>query len=121
MNHLASLPVETLNSMGLRTLQDIEITTSPTSCPVRIPALEIRNLSVKRRGKTVLKNINISADYGDIVGIIGENGIGKTTLARTVCGLMKEKTGNVYFAGQLMNIRMRKQFAFLVVWREAYF
>lgn len=115
MEYLASLPAETLNSMGLRTLQDIEITVSPASCPVSVPALEIRNLSVKRGGKTVLQNISISADCGDIVGIIGENGIGKTTLARTVCGLMKEKTGEVYFEGQLMNIHMRKQFAFLVM------
>ncbi len=115
MNRLASLPAKTLNGMGFRTLQDIEIKASPTSKPERIPALEIRNLSVKRGKKTVLKNVNISADYGDIVGIIGENGIGKTTLARTVCGLMKEKTGEIYFAGQLMNTHMRKQFAFLVM------
>ena len=115
MNHLSALSVETLNRMGLRTLKDIEISASPTSCHAKTPALEIRNLSVKRGKKTVLKNINVSADYGEIVGIIGENGIGKTTLARTVCGLMKEKTGDIYFAGQLMNIRMRKQFAFLVM------
>ena len=89
--------------------------TSPASCPVRIPALEIRNLSVERGKKTVLKNINISADYGDIVGVIGENGSGKTTLARTVCGLMKEKTGDIYLAGQRSDIRMRKQYAFLVM------
>ena len=115
MNNLSALSVETLNRMGLRTLRDIEISASSTNCHAKTPALEIRNLSVKRGKKTVLKNINISADYGEIVGIIGENGIGKTTLARTVCGLMKEKTGDIYFAGQLMNIRMRKQFAFLVM------
>ena len=115
MDQLAAVPVESLNHMGLRTLWDIDISVSPASCPVKIPALEIRNLSVKRGKKTVLENINISADHGDIVGIIGENGIGKTTLARTVCGLMKEKTGDIYFSGQLMDIRMRKQFAFLVM------
>ena len=54
-------------------------------------------------------------DHGDVVGIIGENGIGKTTLARTVCGLMKEDERDIYAAGQLTNLRMRKQFAFLVM------
>ena len=115
MGELAFAPVESLNRMGLRTLWDIEVSPSPISYTTRDSALEIRNLSVKRGKKTVLKNINISADYGDIVGIIGENGIGKTTLARTICGLMKENTGDIYLAGQRMNIRMRKQFAFLVM------
>lgn len=115
MDMLASTDVAALNRMGLRTLWEAEISTSPASCPVRIPALEIRNLSVERGKKTVLKNINISADYGDIVGVIGENGSGKTTLARTVCGLMKEKTGDIYLAGQRSDIRMRKQYAFLVM------
>ena len=115
MNRLVDTPVETLNSMGLRTLRDIEISPSPASYAARIPALEIRNLSVKRGGKTVLKNVNISLDYGDIVGIIGENGVGKTTLARTVCGLMKEKNGDIYSEGQRMNISMRKQVSFLVM------
>ena len=115
MGELAFAPVESLNRMGLRTLWDIEVSPSPISYTTRDSALEIRNLSVKRGKKTVLKDINISADYGDIVGIIGENGIGKTTLARTICGLMKENTGDIYLAGQRMNIRMRKQFAFLVM------
>ena len=115
MGELAFAPVESLNRMGLRTLWDIEVSPSPISYTTRDSALEIRNLSVKRGKKTVLKNINISADYGDIVGIIGENGIGKTTLARTICGLMKENTGDICLAGQRMNIRMRKQFAFLVM------
>ena len=77
--------------------------------------MEVRDLTVKRSGKIVLSSANISADYGDIVGIIGENGIGKTTLARTICGLMKEKEGDIYFAGKLMDVRMRKQLVFLVM------
>ena len=115
MDRLADAPVERLNSMGLRTLYDVEAQASPTSCPTKIPALEVRDLTVKRSGKVVLSSANISADYGDIVGIIGENGIGKTTLARTICGLMKEKEGDIYFAGKLMDVRMRKQFVFLVM------
>ena len=117
MDRLADAPVERLNSMGLRTLYDVEAQAqaSPISCPTKIPALEVRDLTVKRSGKVVLSSANISADYGDIVGIIGENGIGKTTLARTICGLMKEKEGDIYFAGKLMDVRMRKQLVFLVM------
>ena len=115
MDRLANASVERLNSMGLRTLYDVEAQASPISCPTKIPALEVRDLTVKRSGKIVLSSANISADYGDIVGIIGENGIGKTTLARTICGLMKEKEGDIYFAGKLMDVRMRKQLVFLVM------
>ena len=111
----ANASLERLNSMGLRTLYDVEAQASPISCPTKIPALEVRDLTVKRSGKIVLSSANISADYGDIVGIIGENGIGKTTLARTICGLMKEKEGDIYFAGKLMDVRMRKQIVFLVM------
>ena len=115
MNQLADVPVEELNGMGLRTLYDIDIPSLPISCPTKIPALDVRNITVKRRRKVVLSNTNILVDYGDIVGIVGENGIGKTTLARTVCGLMKEKEGDIYFQGQPMDIRMRKQLVFLVM------
>ena len=115
MHQLAAESVESLNRMGLRRLWDVEVSVSPASCPVTIPALEIRKLLVKRGKKTVLQNINFSADYGDILGIMGENGIGKTTLARTVCGLMKEKAGDIYFGGQRVKLPMRKEFAFLVM------
>lgn len=115
MNKLATVPIETLNSMGLRTLYDIKISPSPQSCPSRIPALDIRNLSVKIGGETVLEDINLSADYGEIIGIIGENGAGKSSLARTVCGLIKENSGDIYLSGQLMNSRRRKLFTFLVM------
>ena len=36
-------------------------------------------------------------------------------MARTICGLMKEKEGDIYFAGKLMDVRMRKQLVFLVM------
>lgn len=115
MRELAAAPTETLYGMGLRTLREVDISVSPASCPAKIPALEIRKLSVKRGKKTVLENVGLMADDGDIVGITGENGIGKTTLARTVCGLMSEEEGCIYFHGERTEVRARKQGAFLVM------
>ncbi|HGY9758369.1 TPA: ATP-binding cassette domain-containing protein [Streptococcus pneumoniae] len=33
--------------------------------------------------------------YGNIIGIVGENGIGKSTLAKIICGLYKENKGKI--------------------------
>ncbi|WNZ24141.1 ABC transporter ATP-binding protein [Leptolyngbya sp. NK1-12] len=49
-------------------------------------------------GKTViLRNINIEVHPGEIVAIIGRNGVGKTTLIKSVIGLIKPLIGNIYF------------------------
>jgi oligopeptide/dipeptide ABC transporter ATP-binding protein len=56
--------------------------------------LEIKNLTVKLKSKsnpfTILRDINISAQKGDILGIAGESGSGKTILAKTILNLVKK-------------------------------
>lgn len=106
---------EELHDIGLRSLKDTELLTAPASCPVRVPALDIRNLSVERNGRIVWKDIRFSADCGEIIGVTGANGIGKTTLARTICGLLRESGGEIFFDGRLIDISSRRQCAFLVM------
>ena len=56
--------------------------------------LEIENLSVYLGGWNVLDRLNLSLDGGQIVAVVGRNGVGKTTLLRALSGLQKH-TGSV--------------------------
>lgn len=51
--------------------------------------LEIENLSVHLGGRNVLNNLNLSLNGGQIVAVVGRNGVGKTTLLRALSGLQK--------------------------------
>ena len=44
---------------------------------------------------------DFSLAYGEIVGLMGHNGIGKSTLARTLCGLLKPLGGQILWDGAL--------------------
>src|SRR5574344_1362532 len=57
--------------------------------------LRTHNLS-KSVGKTeVLHNIDFSIEHGEVYGLVGQNGVGKTTLLRLISGLMKPTKGSV--------------------------
>ncbi len=47
----------------------------------------------------VLKNINMTLEEGRIYGLLGENGVGKTTLLTLLCGLKKPQTGSIDIDG----------------------
>jgi energy-coupling factor transport system ATP-binding protein len=51
--------------------------------------LEIENLNVNLGGRNVLDNLNLSLASGQIVAVVGRNGVGKTTLLRSLSGLQK--------------------------------
>lgn len=60
--------------------------------------IEISNLSVGYENKPdVLKNVNLTVHSNDFLGIIGPNGGGKTTLLRTILGLIKPHSGSIDF------------------------
>lgn len=64
-------------------------------------AIEISNLNVSYANSqsTIIKDYSLSVKAGEIVAIMGKNGCGKSTLAKSICGLIKYDSGSVYING----------------------
>ncbi|QQO07476.1 ABC transporter ATP-binding protein [Breznakiella homolactica] len=63
------------------------------------PALEIRNLSVGYKNKTVLRDISFSLFPGELVALVGPNGAGKTSLLKTIAGFVAPLSGDIFVSG----------------------
>jgi branched-chain amino acid transport system ATP-binding protein len=61
--------------------------------------LEIKNLTVSYGAISALHGISLSVRRGSIVTLIGSNGAGKTTTLKSVSGLLKPKSGEIYYDG----------------------
>jgi branched-chain amino acid transport system permease protein len=76
-----------------------ESTTGHTP-PVRGDALlQVRALTVERDGVPVLVDVDLDADGGEIVALLGTNGSGKSTLLDAIAGLHPSSAGQVTIAG----------------------
>lgn len=56
--------------------------------------IEIKNLDFSYKKTPVFSNINLSFPQGAIYGLLGENGVGKTTLLKIICGLQRPVSGS---------------------------
>ncbi|MCA9936328.1 MAG: ABC transporter ATP-binding protein [Ardenticatenaceae bacterium] len=90
---------------GLRTLTLGNGHLSPPDELPHLPAaaaapaeLIVEGLRVVRNGRTILHNLNFQADSGEIVAIVGPNGVGKTTLLRALSGL-QDYDGRIHING----------------------
>ena len=61
--------------------------------------IEIKNLAFSYGPKNVLDNISMTLESGKIYGLLGENGVGKTTLLTLLCGLKKAQEGSILADG----------------------
>ena len=62
--------------------------------------VEIQNLGFSYGPKEVLSHISMRIEPGNIYGLLGENGVGKTTLLTLLCGLKKPQTGSITVDGR---------------------
>ena len=62
--------------------------------------LEIKNLHVSYGAINALHGISLSVKPGRIVTLIGANGAGKTTTLKTISGLLKPKSGEIFYDGK---------------------
>jgi len=70
------------------------------------PLVEIENMYAGYNGTVVLKAINLQIFDRDFLGIIGPNGGGKTTLIKTILGLLKPFSGSIIFGNDLLKSRI---------------
>lgn len=62
--------------------------------------IEIQHLDFAYNGNKVLENISMQMNDGCIYGLLGENGVGKTTLLTLLCGLKRPKEGAIFVEGK---------------------
>jgi len=69
--------------------------------------LKTENLTIgypqKKQDHIIFSNINLSIEKGKLISVLGKNGIGKSTLLRTLCKVQKPITGAIYFEGKELN------------------
>ncbi len=66
--------------------------------------LEVKGLSSKSRGNYVYEDINFSIGYGEVVGLLGHNGAGKSTMLRNIANYEIPQEGEVYVDGNKLSI-----------------
>lgn len=64
------------------------------------PIVDIKDMTVKIKGKTILHDVNLQVEPGSFHGVIGPNGAGKTTLFTTIQGFRAPAHGTVRLLGQ---------------------
>ena len=64
--------------------------------------LEINNCCKSFGSQTVLQNVSLNIPAGSIIGVSGASGIGKSTLAKILCGVMPPDAGAVFLDGKLL-------------------
>ena len=75
--------------------------------------LEINNLNKSFDNKEILKDINLSIQSGKIIGLLGKNGVGKTTLIKLINDLLTPTSGEILIKGQKIGIETKKVISYL--------
>ncbi|MGH7206377.1 MAG: urea ABC transporter ATP-binding subunit UrtE [Nitrospiraceae bacterium] len=87
--------------------------------------LQLDNLNVFYGESHILRNISLEVEPGQVVCLMGRNGVGKTTLLKTIMGLLRSKTGRIRFEGvdisqDSPNRRVRRGIAYVPQGREIF-
>lgn len=65
--------------------------------------LKLENYSVAYGESTVISDLNLEIKDHEIVALLGRNGMGKTTLMKSIIGMVKHKSGDIFLDGKKLN------------------
>ncbi|MFI3326314.1 MAG: ABC transporter ATP-binding protein [Clostridia bacterium] len=76
--------------------------------------LEIKNLNMDYPKKLGVADINLQIQKGQVIGLFGENGMGKTTLIKLLVGIYKpQKGGEILYGGKKLDYKMYNEIAYI--------
>ena len=75
--------------------------------------LEIKQLEHRYGNKMTLAGLNLTLETGKIIGLLGPNGVGKTTLMKIICGLISNYEGSVLIDGNPIGIQSKSLVSYL--------
>ena len=67
------------------------------------PILKLENVSLSFGKRQILENINFEINKGEIFGMLGPNGVGKSTIFNLVTGLITPEKGSIFIGGEKVN------------------
>ena len=88
--YLGRKPVPTAVTTGIRA----------TRSQPAAPLLKLKDVVAGYEGSSVLRNVNLEVGEGEIVALLGRNGVGKTTTLRTIIGTLRPMAGAIEFSGR---------------------
>ncbi len=78
--------------------------------------IQLENIFKRYNDTTVVENLNLQIEAGEIVGIIGHNGAGKSTTLKMIAGLVEPTSGSVRVMGrdiQKDSVKIKQHIGFL--------
>ena len=77
--------------------------------------MDLRNVTLRYKKQTILHDIELSAGKGEVIGVVGHNGAGKTTFSRALCGLHKDCDGQFLWESEPIERKERLKRSYMVM------
>ncbi len=68
-----------------------------------LPILELDSVEADIAGSRILRGVSLTVEPGEVVALMGRNGVGKTTTLRTITGLLSHRSGEIRFENHPIN------------------
>ncbi len=113
---LRSQTNEALHKIGLRAIHMDCFLNMQNEAKSGESLLKLKNISFQyKNGKRLLENVNMDIARGEVLGITGQNGTGKTTLLEIICGIRKQNNGDIYIHSKNCKAKERIKNTYLVM------
>lgn len=76
---------------------------APDSAPPTQPVLEVKGLCASYDHSRILREVDLEVRKGEILCLMGRNGVGKSTTLKAIVGLIREDEGNIHLTGKPLN------------------